>query len=270
MVARGDSLARRRPLALRLVHKIALRLYAAFLVVGESNRAFYRACGVAPERLFDCLHFVDNARFAAGSARERSARSELRGQWRVPAGAICALFAGKLAPVKNLPLLFDALERALREERALYLLVAGDGELRASLEAAARRRQLPVTFAGFLNQSEMPRAYAAADLLVLPSLSETWGLVVNEAMASGLPAIVSSEVGCAPDLIREGETGWVFPSGDAGALAARLVDAARSPERLAAMGESAAKLVGERYSVERAVEGTLRALAWVAGEGRSG
>jgi glycosyltransferase involved in cell wall biosynthesis len=270
VIARGDSRAVRRGLATRIAHRALLRLYSAFLVVGESNREFYRSYGVAPEKLFDCPHFVDNDRFAAASTAARADRGALRAGWGVPATSLCVLFAGKLAPVKNLSLLLESLDRARREEPELHLLIAGEGPLRAELERAVLARSLPVSFTGFLNQSEMPRAYAAADLLVLPSHSESWGLVVNEAMASGLPAIVSSAVGCAPDLVAEDQTGWVFPAEDSAALASRLVLAARAREQLGAMGAEAQRRVKERYSVERAVEGTLAALASVAGERRSG
>ena len=146
----------------------------------------------------------------------------------------------------------------------LALLMVGDGELRADCEAFAREHCLPVTFAGFLNQCEMPGAYAAADCLVLPSdHGETWGLVVNEAMACGLPAIVSDRVGCHPDLVIEGQTGHVFPCGDAAALAQVMRQSAADPERLATMGRSAQEHV-QRYSISGLVGGTLAALRLVS------
>jgi len=116
---------------------------------------------------------------------------------------------------------------------------------------------------GFLNQREMPRAYAAADALVLPSASETWGMVVNEAMASGLPTFVSSSVGCAPDLITEGETGRTFQVGDAVGLAKLLASAAASPSQLGAMGARAARAV-LAFSADAAAEGVVQATRLVA------
>ena len=90
--------------------------------------------------------------------------------------------------------------------------MVGSGELEGTCHQQAERRGLPVTFTGFLNQGEIADAYAAADALVLPSDSgETWGLVVNEAMACGLPAIVSDHVGCVADLVIHGQTGLIFP-----------------------------------------------------------
>lgn len=85
--------------------------------------------------------------------------------------------------------------------------------MREELEALAISEKLPVSFLGFVNQAEMPSVYAAANCLVLPSNGEeTWGLVINEAFACGLPAIVSNEAGCVPELIKEGSSGWVMNS----------------------------------------------------------
>ena len=102
--------------------------------------------------------------------------------------------------------------------------MAGAGELEAAMEQAARTLAVPLHLLGFHNQSEMPTAFAASDLLVLPSNGqETWGLVANEALACGRPIVVSDACGCAPDLAADGMAGRVFPMGDVGALA-RAVD----------------------------------------------
>jgi glycosyltransferase involved in cell wall biosynthesis len=193
----------------------------------------------------------------------------LRRDWGVPDDATCFLFAGKLIPKKHPLDLLHALGRAERGGARAHALVVGTGELLAPARELAEREQLPVTFAGFLNQTEIVKAYVAADCLVLPSdHGETWGLVVNEAMACGLPAIVSDQVGCGPDLIVAGETGAVFPMGDVAALANRLVEFAANPARLPVLGERARQRVLADYSVERAVAGTLAAVrAVVKGDG---
>jgi glycosyltransferase involved in cell wall biosynthesis len=103
------------------------------------------------------------------------------------------------------------------------LLVLGTGPLEGVCREQARTSGVRVSWAGFVNQSQLGRAYAAADCLVLPSdWGESWGLVVNEAMATGLPCVVSDRVGCAPDLVVPGQTGDVFAFGDADALAAAV------------------------------------------------
>jgi glycosyltransferase involved in cell wall biosynthesis len=126
------------------------------------------------------------------------------------------------------------------------------------------RHQLPVTLTGFLNQSEIVSAYAASDCLTLPSdHGETWGLVVNEAMACGLPAIVSDQVGCGPDLVTPGETGAIFPFGDWSALAESLCRAAADPTELQRQGVAA-----EGYSPAVAAEGIRDAVIYAASSRR--
>src|SRR5690606_28881120 len=104
-----------------------------------------------------------------------------------------------------------------KSERPVVVFV-GSGELEGKLLERCSEAGIRFKFAGFKNQSELPACYAAADALVLPSAQETWGLVVNEAMACGIPAIVSDSCGCAADLIEPGVTGYCFPTGDVAAL----------------------------------------------------
>ena len=163
---------------------------------------------------------------------------------------------------KKRPLdLLLALARARKQGASVHLLFAGTGELLNAAMALVNKEGMPVTFAGFLNQSEIPKAYVAADCLVLPSDSgETWGLVVNEAMACQLPAIVSDQVGCGPDLVLEGKTGAIFPLGDIDALAEKIIAFASGAEWLKIMGKEAQIRVMTYYSVDRAVTGTLAAI----------
>jgi glycosyltransferase involved in cell wall biosynthesis len=129
------------------------------------------------------------------------------------------LFAGKLESIKR-PV--DLIEAARWMTGGTRLLIVGAGPLREPCAQLAARLQVSADFRGFLNQSELPRAYAIADALVLPSERESWGLAVNEAMACGLPAVVSDGVGCGPDLVSPGITGEIYPVGDTKALAERL------------------------------------------------
>jgi glycosyltransferase involved in cell wall biosynthesis len=217
------------------------------------------------EKLFPCRHFVDNARFAASAAANRARRGELRAKWGIAPDAVVPLFVGKLVPIKRVSDLIEAASICRREVERLHLLIVGTGPEEATLRGKSESLGVAATFAGFLNQSEIARAYAAADFLVLPSESETWGLVVNEAMACGLPAIVSDQVGCAPDLVIEGDTGSVFPMGDIAELGASMMRFASDIPRILRMGEHARKRVREDYDVGPAVEGTIAALRYAVG-----
>lgn len=209
-------------------------------------------------------HFVDNAYFSERAGALRPRRDELRQRWAIPPRTFCFLFAGKLQPKKRPFDLLEALRLLQVDPLAtpVHLLLVGTGPLEEACRALAAQHRLPVSFAGFLNQSEMPSAYAVADSLVLPSdHGETWGLVVNEAMACGLPAIVSDQVGCAEDLVLEGRTGLVSPVGQPAALAAAMGRMAADPDAAAQMGATAKELVQAHFSVRNAAEGILAGVA---------
>lgn len=261
-VLRGESNAMRRRAAWkRAAHRFWLRGFDEFLAIGKANREFYRQGGVPDRRIHDCPYFVDNERFAASAATWRSQRAELRRGWSITDDATCFLFCGKLIPKKRPLDLLEALRRARAINPSIHLLVTGTGELMARAQEMATAERLPITFTGFLNQSEIVRAYVAADCLVLPSdAGETWGLVVNEAMACGVPALVSDQVGCGPDLVTGGVTGAIFPMGDVQSVTNRMLELAGDQSRLRTMGSNARDRVMSNYSVERAVEGTLAAI----------
>ncbi|MGA2616478.1 MAG: glycosyltransferase family 4 protein [Thermoguttaceae bacterium] len=265
-IVRGEAnILRPRAWWKRRIHRWLVRRYAACLYIGRSNAQFYRQCGVRQERLFPARYFVDNERFAR-QAGVPGLRESARGRWNVPQDRTVYLYSGKLIPKKHPLELLESLRLASRKAPGVHLLVVGDGELRAGCESFAAAHHLPATFTGFLNQTEIPAAYAAADCLVLPAdHGETWGLVVNEAMACGLPAVISDQVGCGPDLIEPGRTGAVFPFGNWEALAQTLVDLAASPDALRRQGENARAKVAE-YSVEAAARGTLDAVRYVVGQ----
>jgi glycosyltransferase involved in cell wall biosynthesis len=144
--------------------------------------------------------------------------------------------------------------------------MVGDGPLRAECERRTREQHLPAAFSGFLNQSRLPDAYAAADVLVLPSdAGETWGLVVNEAMASGRPAVVSRAAGCCEDLVVEGQTGRSFAPRDVPGLAAVLESYLREPGLAARQGAAAAAHV-QAFGYGQAAGGILAAVQACAGE----
>jgi len=204
-----------RRLALRWVYRHIDMAFA----VGQSSRAYFAAHGLGPGRIRLAPHAIDNARFGT---LDGAARAELAG-WRQslnPDGRRVFLFVGKFEPKKD-PLL---LARAAALMPGCLFVMVGDGVLRPELEALAAAsenlRLLP-----FQNQSRMPLVYRLGDCLCLPSAGpgETWGLAANEAMACGLPVLLSDKVGGHPDLVAEGRTGRTFRAGSLEALLEALV-----------------------------------------------
>jgi glycosyltransferase involved in cell wall biosynthesis len=162
------------------------------------------------------------------------------------------LFVGRLAPEKNLEFVLEATRLLSCEARqALVFRFVGYGQLEASLRLKAERLGLNgiAEFVGPVKHSQLPEFYHAADVLLLPSTSEPWGLTVNEGMLCGLPAIVSDRCGCVRDLVNPG-TGWSFDPGDAAGFAQILENVAAMPlDDLRAMGRNAAALSAQ-YSPE--------------------
>ena len=221
----------------------------------------------------------------------------LREELGIPEDELVFLFAGKLEEKKqpmelleaflaaDLPkatLLFvgsGGLESALKERAKNFshgwkkintdIFSGGDPAVKSSSHQKTENCKLNtdnsrgnVVFLDFQNQSAMPDVYRTGDVLVLPSKGryETWGLAVNEAACCGLPAIVSSHVGCGSDLIEDGATGWIFEAGNVAALQRAMEVAAANRERLAAMGETLKQRVTRQYSYQSANEALLAAL----------
>ena len=269
-LVRGESsgLKLRRPLV-RLAHRVLLSQFDAFLVIGKANNKFYSSYGIPDSKLFSCPYFVENKRMLEQANEYRRDRHTLRARWRIPQHSVCYLYVGKLINKKRVLDQLAALKIALSVNSNLHLLVVGAGELMEKARQLTVEQKLPVTFAGFLNQTEITSAYVAADCLVISSdYDETWGLVANEAMVCGLPIIVSDRAGCGMDLVRRGGTGEIFPFGEIDVLSNLMLSMARDPGRLSAMGECARDLVLRDFSPEMAVEGTVKAVEAVLGRGR--
>jgi glycosyltransferase involved in cell wall biosynthesis len=201
--------------AKRILLKKFLNRVDKFFCIGEANRRFYVSQGISEDRLISAPYGVDNDRFSQQARHARHHRQALRNRWCIPENAFCFLFLGKLTQKKRPGDLVSAVRNLEGQgvNRPLHILFVGSGELEHELRQSCAisfdyqgksggARAPNVSFAGFLNQTEVSEAYVAADCLVLPSeATETWGLVVNEAMASGLPCIASDACGCVEDLI---------------------------------------------------------------------
>jgi len=247
-------------------HLVLSRLFdkvSEFLYIGKANRRFYENFGVEPQQLHPAYYCVDNERFKKQADELRPRRAELRRAWGIPEDSFCVLFAGKFIHKKRPLDIVEAAAKLRRENPRtnVHILFAGSGELGALLrqscnvvfDAAANGNGIhrsqsttsmpDASFTGFLNQKEISRAYVAADCLVLPSDSrETWGLVVNEAMASGLPCIVSDGCGCAEDLVSPIRSDFCFPLGDSASISRAIAGLCEVPAKVEELSREVAKV----------------------------
>lgn len=208
---RGDSTLINEKLNLKkLLRRVILHYVYRFVDVafyaGLANKLYFKAHGLNNGQLALMPHAVDNIRFR-GNKNTMLAAKKLRFKSEIPIEALVFLFAGKLDNNKNVCLLIEAFIKLQNSNN--YLLVAGTGSEETKLKNMAMN-QPNIKFLGFLNQAQIPVAYAAADVFVLPSKSETWGLSINEAMAAGKAIVVSSSCGAAFDLLKDKKNGLVF------------------------------------------------------------
>ena len=186
------------------------------LAVGSANAAFYRAIGVPDHKIFLMPYSVDNERFIKSATLTNDQKTKLRKQYNIPLDRPSVLYAAKFTPRKRPGDLLDAVRRVkIETNRPFTVVMTGSGELEQELRVFCVEHALDnIVFTGFVNQSELPALYAASDVFVLPSEHEPWGLAVNEAMCASLPIVVSSEVGCVPDLVKDGINGYTPAAGD--------------------------------------------------------
>ncbi|HTQ31619.1 MAG TPA: glycosyltransferase [Opitutaceae bacterium] len=245
--------------------------FAAALVAGSRAHDYLGRLGISRDRRFEPWDVVDNLHFERGAEASRREADAVRVRYRLPPRYF--LCVARFVPKKNLRRLIEAYARyaAAAGSAAWSLVLSGDGpqEERLRADVAAAKLDTQVHFPGFLQYSDLPAAYGLASAFVLPSVSDQWGLVVNEAMAAGLPVLVSSRCGCAPELVREGENGFTFDPENTGQLAGLMAElAGRDEAQRTAMGRRSREIVST-FSPESFAQGLEAALARACGSPRT-
>lgn len=244
------------------------RRISSFLYIGKENRKFYEYLGVPESKLFFTPYATNNELVLRESARLKSQKAGLRKKIGLFEESVVILFVGRFMTKKNPLDLLKAYETLTSKplSQSVSLVFVGEGLLRAELENYTKDKKLEnVFFVGFRGKPEIYEYYAIADIFVLPSgVGETWGLVVNEAMCFGLPVIVADIIGCAPDLARPDENGFIFPTGDLLSLSQKLEDLTRDASKRKKFGDQSRDIINN-YSHEKDVEGIVRALEFSIG-----
>lgn len=243
-------------------------LVDATLPIGTHNSRYWAKYFGDDFPQFLMPYAVDNKYFQQRAEQAAPRRAELCAELNIDPSRPVILFASKLQKRKHCDHLLEAYLRMRPAEGAdphPYLVVVGDGEQRAMLEERVRTSGCTsVRFAGFRNQSELPRFFDLCSVFVLPSRHEPWGLIVNEAMSAARPVIVTDEVGSALDLVRDGENGFIYPATDIDGLHRALTLAMEDPAKSVEMGQRALQRVNE-WDFEADVRGLVSALHFVTG-----
>jgi glycosyltransferase involved in cell wall biosynthesis len=248
----------------RLAWPLLFRLADQVIVPSSGTRDLMRSLGLPDDRVTLTPYVVDNDWWLEQSADVD--RAAVRASWGAAPEDAVILFCAKLQAWKRPADLLRAFAK-IKPARG-RLVYAGEGPLRASLEAEAAALGVAgrVRFLGFANQTQLPAIYTSADLMVLPSMYDAFGVVVNEAMLCGCPVAASDHVGAARDLIDHGRTGFVYPCGDIDALAAILRQALENRAHLSAMGSATRARMeswSPRENIDAAVEAISRGVARV-------
>ncbi len=268
ILIRGDSSGLKEPkgvkrFAKRIVLESLFRRVAAFLAIGQNNADFYAAYGAPAQRISFAPYSVDNELFGAALSPSVWQTTQRREQEGIDPHLPLVLFCGKFADYKRPMDLLRAFALIGDAPKASVAFV-GDGPLKAEMQRYIVSHGLTrVHFLGFRNQTELPACYAMADVFVLPS-SEPWGLVVNEAMCSGLAVVASNAVGSARDLVLDGVNGFIYPSGDIEALAGSLRRILCDQDLRRTMGEQS-KAIIQKWGIQQTVDGILMALEHATG-----
>ena len=232
-------------------------LASGFMVSGKLNADYYRHYGGDPRTFFLLPWAIDNERFAKASRFAPGEREAMRARFGLTQEQVAFVFSAKLVPRKDPMTLLRALARMRHRDRAAVVFL-GHGELRDELERFAREQNLNVRFAGFVNQADLPKHYAMCDVFVLPSTYEPRGAVINEAMACGLPVVVTDRCGSLGDIVQDNDNAFVYPAGNADELA-RDLDVLIDDELRSRMGERSREIISD-WSYARGVEGVKDAL----------
>jgi glycosyltransferase involved in cell wall biosynthesis len=204
------------------------RSRAAIWGIGEMAVEAYRAEFGDGRRYVNLPYFSDLERFEVQGRVVRETHERVM------------LFSGSLIPRKGVDLVARVFARLAQEGLRMKLRIMGSGELEAALKETLSSCLEQVEFLGFKDWRELPAAYAAADVLCVPSRYDGWGLVVPEGLAAGLPVISTTQTGAAKEFIKTGSNGWLIAPGDEAALYSAMREAATAtPERLAAMARAA-------------------------------
>ena len=239
----------------------------AFVVPGKSSFAYLRTLGASEQAIFTAPNAVDNTFFATQAEKVKCQPAAFREKFGLPRRFL--LFVGRLVPEKGVFDLMQAyakLESVVRSE--VGLVFAGDG---ASKEALSERAKLiepgMIFFPGFAQREDLAGFYALAEAFILPTHSDPWGLVVNEAMACGLPIVVTNVAGCASDLVEDGWNGYVVPPADPSRLSATIRSLLCQPERTQQMRARSSERI-QAYSPQACAHGMAAAVLAPGAESR--
>lgn len=243
------------------IKKQILRIISSAIVAGRDHKDYLVKLGVPVNRIFLGYDVIDNQYFTKMSGEARKNKNDLRIKYYLPERYF--LTSNRFIPKKNITRLIDAYNKyyKLQGNKAWHLVILGDGELKEELQAQVSGASLEsyIHFAGFKQYDQLPVYYALATAYIHASTTEQWGLVVNEAMASGLPVLISNRCGCARDLVKHGVNGFTFDPFNTEQITQTMLKITFMDKAdLVEMGKQSLEIVSH-WDVERFADGMMQA-----------
>lgn len=239
-----------------LLYPLLFRLPSRFFPFGTKQAQYLRNYGVPPSRIVVTNAASDlRAICESRSSSTEDARNAWRTEHGVPNAACCFLYVGRLETYKGVGDLLEAFLQVRRQTSNVFLVIAGDGTLRHEVAQVANETEA-ITQLGQISSEDLKAVYAATSVLVLPSHRDNWGMVIGEAMAGGLPVVVSDQVGCVEDLVRPSGAGLIFSARMVGTLAEAMCRLAEDSQLRLEMGDRARRWIaswGADATAERMV-----------------
>jgi len=247
-----------------LIKRFFVKRCDAYNVYGTKSKDYLIKLGAKAERISIIGNNTDNAFYYNETMKWKKIRDTLCQKYAVPAHNF--LYIGRFSEEKNIFTLLDAYKKAIEMSDEWGLILVGSGPQKRAIEEYIQKQKIRnVLLPGFQQKSEICKFLAISDVLVLPSVSEPWGLVVNEAMAAGLPVLVSKRCGCYPDIVRDGINGLSFNPFDKDELYTKMKEIIEKKHDLRGMGEASLEII-KHYIPKRAAEVVMETIKLVLRE----
>lgn len=235
----------------------------AIIVPGELSRQYHIASGASVDRVFVGPSIVDNDFYIQQTSKLKPEKECQKRDLGINRNNVI-LYVGQLVDRKGLHILLAAYKSFKKEFPDSCLVIVGDGPLKEPLNRACAEEQIDdVLFTGWVSENEKVMYFTIADVFILPTLEDVWGLVVNEAMCCGLPVITTNVAGCSRDLIVPGENGYIINPKNSDEILQALVNVFKDPSRSELMGRRSLEIIQNGFSVQNTVDGFLSAIDYV-------
>jgi len=243
----------------RFVKKIIIKKSNAYLAYGSYAKDFLIKYGAKDKNIFICHNAVDNEFFFKCCKRYKKKIGQIKKQLEVGNNKII-LYIGQLIKRKGIFDLLKAFKLVKKEIQNVSLLIIGSGPIEIKLKQYCRENELAnVLFMGFKQKDELIKHYAIADIFVLPSSNEVWGLVINEAMACGLPIITTNQVGASGDIVKNGVNGYIIEPKDSEMLSKKMLEILKNDNLKEQMGQRSRQII-EDWGIKQGLNGALKAI----------